>query len=148
MERAKYSFLLLGAVLATGAFVAVQMNAAAGQAGGGVVPPNATDTQGDPSAAGNFTITEEGLGNGTLPASIPVAVDTAQLKMHIEAAKSAAQANDTQGAMNHIVLALEEIEMILGGNTTSTANATDTTMGNATMTASNNTQSGPGTMMP
>lgn len=133
MERAKYGFLLIGAILAVGAFVAVQMNSAVGQAGGGVVPPNATDTQSNTTAAGNYTITGQGLGNGTLPASIPTPVDTAQLKMHINAARSAAQANDTQSAMNHIVLALEEIDTILGGNRTSTANATDATMGNVTV---------------
>jgi hypothetical protein len=31
--------------------------------------------------------------------------------------------------MTHIIMALDEIEMILGANTMSTANATDTTMG-------------------
>jgi hypothetical protein len=134
MERKIYG-LIAGAILAAGALGAVQLNAAVGQAGGGVLPRNATDGGGDPSAAGNFTITEKGLGNGTEPASIPTPVDTAQLKMHIDAADAAMQSNDTQAAMQHIILALEEVEMILGGNTTSTANATDT-MSNMTMTNS------------
>jgi hypothetical protein len=130
MERTIYG-LVVGAIVAAGALGAIQLNAAVGQAGGGVLPQNATDTGGDPSAAGNFTITEKGLGNGTAPASIPVPVDTAQLKMHVDAANAAVQANDTQAAMQHIVLALEEVETILGGDVTSTANATDT-MGNMT----------------
>ena len=124
MERVKYSFLI-GAALVAGAFLAIQMNAVVGQTGEGVVPLNATETQSDANA-GNFTITEEGLGNGTMPASIPVPVDTAQLKLHINEAKIAMQTNDTQSAMDHMVLALEEIEMILGGNATTTANSTDT----------------------
>jgi hypothetical protein len=132
MKHARYS-LVIGAILAAGAFGAIQMNAAVGQAGEGVVPRNATDTGGDPAAAGNFTVTEEGLGNGTEPASIPTPVDTTQLKMHIDAANTAMQSNDTQAATHHIILALEEVEMILGGNATSTANATDM-MSNMTMT--------------
>ncbi|AFU59923.1 hypothetical protein Ngar_c30050 [Candidatus Nitrososphaera gargensis Ga9.2] len=59
-----------------------------------------------------------------------------QLRTHIDNANSALEEDDTQAAMGHIVLALEEIEMILGGNVTWTANATDTetaaAMGNAT----------------
>lgn len=128
MEHAKYGLLLVGAILAIGAFAAIQMNnTAVGQAGGGVVPPNVTEPGGNASAAGNFTITDEGLGNGTLPASISTPVDTTELRMHIDEARSAMEANDTQTAMMHIVIALEEIESVLGGNATSTANATNTT---------------------
>lgn len=133
MKHARYS-LLIGAILAAGAFAAIQINAAVAQAGEGVVPLNATDTSGDPAAAGNATITEEGLGNGTAPAGVPVPVDTTALKMHIDEANTAMQSNDTQAAMQHIILALEEVQMILGGDATRTANATDTMMGNMTMT--------------
>ncbi len=124
MERTRYAFLI-GAALAASAFVGIitQLNAAVGQTQGGVVPPNATGTTG-----GNLT----GLGNETMLSSIPTPVNTTQLRMHIDEANSAVQANDTQGALTHIVLALEEIESILGGNVTTTANVTGTTMGNTT----------------
>ncbi len=109
------------------------MNEAMAQAGGGVLPRNATDTGENPAAAGNYTITERGLGNGTQPASISAPVDTTQRKMHIDEAKTAMQSNDTQEAMQHILLALEQVKMILGGNTTSTANATNTMMNSTGM---------------
>jgi hypothetical protein len=132
MERKTYSFLIGAALLAGSLAAAFHLNAAVGQTGGGVIPLNSTDKGGDPRAACNFTVTEQRLGNGTVPASIPTPIDTTQLRMHVDEANRALQASNTQGAMTHVILALEEIETILGGNATSTANATDTTMGNST----------------
>jgi len=132
MKGKTYSFLIGAALLARSLAAAFHLNAAVGQAGGGVVYLNVTDKCGDPRSGGNFTVTEQGLGNGTMTANIPTPVDTTQQGLHVDEANKAMQANNTQGAMTHVILALEEIETILGGNATSTANATDTKMGNST----------------
>ncbi len=80
------------------------------------------------TAGGNFTLGQEGFGNETALAKLglPHPIDTSMLRMHIINAMNAHQNNDAQGAVEHIVLALEEIEVILAGNATTTT----TTAGN------------------
>jgi len=99
---------------------------------------NQTGSAGNYTAGGNFTIGNQGFANGTTISGIGMPVDTTKLKMHIDEAKSAMQGNDTQGAMTHVILALDEIEMILSGNATTTANATNTAS-NMTSMGSNTT---------
>ena len=136
-KRTMFSFLIGAAILAVAGMAATQQQMAVGQAGGGVVSPNATETgnQSSTTRAGNFTVTEKGLGNGTLPSSTSTPVDTTQLKMHIEEARKALDGNNTQAAMTHIVMALEQIKMILGGNTTSTTSANSTSAIGSTTTS-------------
>jgi len=119
----KFLFLAIGIAVTAAAIASIQLNLATGQTNEGVVSvENKTGTLEGSEAK------ESLLGNGTMTSSIPTPVNTTQLQMHIDEAKTRMQSNDTQGALNHVILALEEIETILGGNVTSAANSTDTTM--------------------
>ena len=137
--------LATGAILAAAALLAAVQSGAFAQQNNGtgkefsksLLPDGNTQT--NSSAGGNFTIGQEGFGgNETRLAGSPYPVDTTALKMHIDEAKSAMQSNDTQGAMNHMILALEEIESIFSGNSTmtSSANTTSAMSGNMTTNSS------------
>lgn len=138
MNSIKYA-LAIGAVLIAGALALPQLNVVAQNNDINGTGTEFSETLVDPAnrgssnytAGGNYTIGKEGFGNGTTTAGFGMAVDTTLLQMHIDAAKAANETGDTQTAIGHVILALEEIEMILSGNSTSTA-----LMGN--MTSMNN----------
>jgi hypothetical protein len=166
MKHAKYAFIV-GAILLAGAIsMAAQTQLTTAQTGSGnpswttnseengtgkqfseSLANKTGGTTGNYTAGGNFTIGNQGFANGTTISDIGSSpVDTTKLKMHISEAKNAMQSNNTQGVMTNVIAALDEIEMILGGNATTTANATGiTSMGNmtsipnATSTMSNST---------
>ena len=93
---------------------------------------NKTAGNGNYTAGGNFTVGNQGFANGTKISGLGLPVDTTALKMHINEAKSAMQSNNTSQAMTHVILALQELDNILSGNTTNTANATSTANTNST----------------
>ena len=152
MKQITYAFIM-GAILAAGALVAAQPQVLAQTTNNTNTNTTSTEqevtgelieegTQGTSNftEGGNFTIGPEGFGNETTISGLSQPLDTAQLNMHIEEAKTSMQGNDTQAALNHVILALEEVEMLLGGNATSTAmEGNATAMGN--MTATDNSTS-------
>jgi hypothetical protein len=148
MKHIMYAFIM-GAILAAGALVAAQPQVLAQttnnntsteqEVTGELIEEGAQGTS-NFTEGGNFTIGQEGFGNETTISGLSQPLDTTQLKMHIEEAKTSMQGNDTQAAFNHVILALEEVEMLLGGNATSTAmEGNATSMGN--MTATDNSTS-------
>lgn len=157
----KYMYALaIGAVLAASAILAAAQNGALAQQVNGTgkkfsesVLPDGSSGKANYTAGGNYTIGKGGFGGNetTLASSgLPYPVDTTTLRMHIDEAKTAMQSNDTQGAMNHMILALEEIESILGGNATMMSNTTSTASNmtsTGNMTSSNSTST-LGPMMP
>jgi hypothetical protein len=78
--------------------------------------------------------------------NLGASVNTTMLLMHIYEAKSANVMGDTHEAMNHIILALEEIEMILSGNSTTTASAGNATSTHGTLTSNSTYGGSPGLM--
>ena len=151
MKQITYAFII-GAILAAGALVGTHTQALAQTTNNtnttsteqevtGELIEEGTQGTSNFTEGGNFTIGQEGFGNETTISGLSQPLDTAQLKMHIEEAKTSMQGNDTQAALNHVILALEEIEMLLGGNATSTAmEGNATSMGN-NMTATDNSTS-------
>jgi hypothetical protein len=150
MENIKYAFLV-GAILLAGAISVVaqtQLVIAQTSSGGSTVATtggqngtgkqfseslaNKTAPNGNYSAGGNFTVGKQGFANGTKISGMGWPVDTSALKMHISEAKKAMGSNNTSAAMMHVVAALQELDKILSGNSTNTANATSTASTNTT----------------
>lgn len=140
MNSIKYA-IAIGAVLVAGALALPQLNVMAQNNGVNGTGTEFSETLVEPAtggssnftAGGNYTIGDDGFGNGTTVSGLGMAVDTTILRMHIDDAKAANQTGDTQAALSHVILALEELETILSGNSTSTASMGNmTSVGNMT----------------